>query len=200
MRKPLNLFYNFHWVVPGEAARSAQPYAGMYAAFLRGNGIKAVINLRGRHPKFGWWKKEHETCERLGIVHLDAMLDSKRLPLKEMLVALFDAFDAAPRPFLIKCSGGQDRSSLAAALYLIHRDGWDAMARAEAQFARWPYLHFPKEPQRWLKQFLLYAFVQSEGRPLAEWVREHYDPHALAKYLEPGTFNGIWEPWKPPSK
>jgi len=200
MRKLLNILYNFHWVVANEAARSAQPYAGMYATFLSTNGIKAVINLRGRHPKFSWWKYEHETCGQLGVVHLDAMLDSKRLPLKEMLVALFDAFDAAPRPFLIKCSGGQDRTSFAAALYLVHRDGWDAMGRAEGQFAGWPYLHFPKPAQLWLKQFLLYAFVQSGGRPLAEWVRELYDPEALAKALAPGGFNGIWEPWKPPSK
>lgn len=200
MRKLLNLFYNFHWVVPGEAARSAQAYAGMLGTFLRANGIRAVINLRGRHPKFGWWKYEHATCERLGIVHLDAMLDSKRLPLKEMLAALFDAFDAAPRPFLIKCSGGQDRTSLAAALYIVHRDGWDAIDRAQAQFARFPFLHFPKAPQLWLKQFLPYARQQASGRSLGEWVRSDYDPGALARALEPGTFNGIWEPWKPPSK
>ena len=34
------------------------------------------------------------------------------------------AFDQAPRPFMLKCSGGQDRTSFAAALYLIHRGGW----------------------------------------------------------------------------
>ncbi len=48
------------------------------------------------------------------------MMDSRRLPLRPMLVALFDAFDRAPRPFVIKCSGGQDRTSLAAALYIVH--------------------------------------------------------------------------------
>jgi len=41
-------------------------------------------------------------------------------------------------------SGGQDRTSYAAALYLIHRGGWQAMGAAQAQFARFPYLHFPK--------------------------------------------------------
>jgi protein tyrosine/serine phosphatase len=148
MRKLLNLLYNFHWIVPGEAARSAQPYLGFLGGFLRANRVKGVINLRGRHPNFGWWKYETETCARLGIAHIDAMMDSRRLPLKEMLVALIDAFDAAPRPFVIKCSGGQDRTSFAAALYTVHRDGWDATEQASKQFAQFPYLHFPKDNQR----------------------------------------------------
>jgi len=198
MRKLLNILYNFHWIAYGEAARSAQAYAGLLGPFLKANRIAAVINLRGRHPKFGWWKYESQTCARLGIAHFDVMLDSKRLPIKDMLVALFDAFDAAPKPLLIKCSGGQDRTSFAAALYIVHRDGWSALERAQRQFARFPYLHFPKPPQRWLKQFLPYAKREANGKPIADWVRESYDPHEFAQTLAPGTFNGIWEPWKPP--
>jgi hypothetical protein len=204
MRKLLNLFYNFHWIVPGEAARSAQAYAGMLGPFLTRNGLKAVVNLRGNHPKFDWWRYENETCARVGVAHFDAMMDSRRLPLKEMLAALFDAFDAAPRPFLVKCSGGQDRTSLAAALYIVHRDGWDAVARAQRQFARFPYLHFPRRNQRWLAHFLDYAREQAKGAPLADWARHDYDPQAFAAWLNANglgeAFNGIWEPWKPPSK
>lgn len=200
MRKPLDVLYNFHWVIPGEVARSAQPYMGMMGALLGGNAIASVINLRGRHPKFGWWKYETETCGRLGIAHFDAMLDSKRLPLKEMLVALIDAFDKAPTPMLIKCSGGQDRTSFACALYILHTQGWSAKARALAQFARFPYLHFPKAHQRWLRSFFDHAEQQSGGAPVGEWIRERYDPAAFARWLAPGTFNGIWEPWKKPSK
>jgi len=197
MRKLLNLLYNFHWIAPGDAARSAQAYLGLLAGFLRANGLKAVINLRGRHPNFDWWKYETETCARLGVAHFDAMMDSRRLPLKEMLVGLIDAFDAAPRPFVIKCSGGQDRTSFVAALYIVHREGWGAMERALEQFARFPYLHFPKDNQRWLREFLPYARQQANGAALADWIRRDYDPAALAQSLTPGSFNGIWEPWKP---
>ncbi len=198
MRKLLNLLYNFHWIVPGEAARSAQAYLGLLGSFLCANGLKAVVNLRGRHPNFDWWKYETETCARLGVAHFDAMMDSRRLPLKEMLVALIDALDAAPRPFVIKCSGGQDRTSFAAALYIVHREGWEATERALEQFARFPYLHFPKDNQRWLREFLPYARQQANGTALADWIRRDYDPEALAQWLKPGSFNGIWEPWKPP--
>ena len=84
-----------------------------------------------------------------------------------MLVTPDRSFDTAPKPFLLKCSGGQDRTSFAAALYLIHRDGWSAMDAALAQFARFPYLHFPKTQQRWLKLFPDFARQDSGGAPLA---------------------------------
>ena len=86
-------------------------------------------------------------------------------------------------PILLKCSGGQDRTSLAAALYLLQRDGPKALAQAEAQFAFWPYLHRPKHYQRWLKEFPAYAVGQARGSPLSVWVRERYDPKAFAAFL-----------------
>src|SRR5476651_516837 len=154
MRGPGDILYNFHWVVPGDAARAAQAWAGRLTGFLKKRGIRAIINLRGRNDDLSWWKNETRAAQKAGAAHFDAMLDSRKLPTKAMLADLIAAFDAAPKPFLLKCSGGQDRTSFAAAIYLIHRGGWNAMAEAEAQYARFPYLHFPKTHQRWLKEFL----------------------------------------------
>ena len=196
MRTPLNILYNFHWVVPGDVARSAQAYLGFLKPFLASNGIKAMINLRGRHPSWGWWLHEERVCRLSGIAHFDATLDSRHLPSRALLMTLFDAFDAAPRPFLIKCSGGQDRTSFAAALYIVHRDGWTAQSKAQAQFARFPYLHFPKPEQHWLQQFLDHAHAEASGAPLSAWVRGDYDPARLAAWLEAkgmgGSFKGIF--------
>jgi len=192
----LNRLYNFHWIVPGEAARAAQPWMGLYTAFLRGNGIKAIINLRGHRPQFGWWHAEAKAAKDVGAAHLEATLDSRHLPKREMLVALIEAFDTAPRPFLLKCSGGQDRSSFAAALFILHRDGWSSFDIAQKQFSRFPYLHFPKRHQRWLKQFPAYARHEANGAPLALWLRESYSPEKLESWLnESGhtdTFAGIF--------
>ena len=98
-------------------------------------------------------------------------------------VGPIESFDTAPRPFLLKCSGGQDRTSFAAALYLIHRDGWQAMPAARAQFARFPYLHFPKTHQRWLKVFVEFAREDAQGRPIRDWLQRGYDPVRLAGWL-----------------
>ncbi|HUO89767.1 MAG TPA: hypothetical protein VMU08_11365 [Rhizomicrobium sp.] len=204
MRSLGDVLYNFHWVVPGEAARSAQAYAGRLGPFLTRHRIRSLVNLRGRNPKFGWWRYEARVTEALGISHVDVPLDSRHLPRRDMLVALFEAFDSAPKPFLVKCSGGQDRTSLAAALYVLHREGWGAIEKANAQFSRWPYLHFPKVQQRWLKHFIDFARQDAAGRPIADWVRTSYTPERLRDWLEThghtGTFKGIFERPSPAHK
>jgi protein tyrosine/serine phosphatase len=178
-----DILYNFHWVVPGEAARAAQAWAGGVGHFLEKRGIRAVINLRGRNDDLSWWKNETAEASARGIAHLDAMLDSRKLPTRAMLMRLIQAFDEAPRPFMLKCSGGQDRTSFAAALYLIHRGGWSAYPLAAAQYARFPYLHFPKKQQRWLRPFLDYARDESDGLPLSAWIANDYEPEKLQAWL-----------------
>jgi len=192
MRGAGDILYNFHWVLPGEAARAMQAWAGGVRPFLKKRGIRAIINLRGRNDDLGWWKKETADARALGIAHLDAMLDSRKLPTREMLVTLIESFDTAPRPFLLKCSGGQDRTSFAAALYLIHRDGWGAMDAAMAQFARFPYLHFPKTQQRWLKQFPQFARENSNGAPIAQWIAQSYTPEKLKAWLDAKGMGGTY--------
>jgi len=178
----LDRLYHLHWVNSG-LARSAQPYLGFYAAFLRPHGFKSIINLRGPNPEFGWWRHEKQTAEALGIAHFDVKLSSKYLPSRSGLAQLFAAFETAQTPLLLKCSGGQDRTSLAAALYLIQRKGSAALAEAEGQFALWPYLHRPKSYQLWLKEFPAYAVGQAGGLALDAWARNRYDPQAFAQFL-----------------
>ncbi|HWM61602.1 MAG TPA: hypothetical protein VNN98_05585, partial [Rhizomicrobium sp.] len=71
-----DILYNFHWVVPGEAARAMQAWAGGLRPFLKQRGIAAIINLRGRNDDLAWWKQETAIAKSAGIAHLDAMLDS----------------------------------------------------------------------------------------------------------------------------
>ena len=170
--------------MPRIAARASQAYAGFLAAFLTARGIRAVINLRGSNPGYRWWRYETDVCARLGIVHCDAKLNSRQLPTRAMLLDLLGAFETAPRPFLLKCSGGQDRTSFAAALYLLNAGGWNAMSQAGAQFARWPYLHFPRREQRWLQLFPAFACDQAAGAALGEWLATRYSPQDFKTWLE----------------
>ena len=196
MRSLGDILYNFHWVVRGEAARAAQAWAGGLSAFLKKRGIRAIINLRGRNDDLSWWRNETAAATRAGATHFDAMLDSRKLPTRAMLVALMDAFAAAPRPFLLKCSGGQDRTSFAAALYLIYRGGWDRFDEAQAQYARFPYLHFPKPHQRWLREFLSFARDEAKGASIQDWIGRDYDPERLKAWLDGrglgGSHGGIF--------
>jgi hypothetical protein len=184
VRSAPQILVNFHWIVRGEAARAAQIHSSLLGGFLTANRIAGVINLRGRHPEFGWWQRETRVCGALGVRHFDAMLDSRMLPSRAMLCALLDAFEAAPSPVLIKCSGGQDRTSFAAALYLLHRKGWAALPDALAQLNRFPFLHFPRTGQFWLRLFPCYAQQKADGRSIDRWVRTDYDPEQFAEWLD----------------
>lgn len=178
----LDRLYHLHWVTP-ELARSAQPWMGFYGAFLRPHGFRSLINLRGENARAGWWQSETRTAERLGIRHFDIRLSSRNLPSRRNLVALMDAFALAGTPVLIKCSGGQDRTSLAAALFLLLRGGPAALAGAEQQFALWPYLHRPRGNQLWLRHFPAFAVAEAGHLPIMEWARLHYRPEDYAAWL-----------------
>lgn len=197
MRPIGDILYNFHWIVPGKAARAAQAYAGFLGTFLKKHGIASLINLRGPNPAWRWWRYEKRVCEKRGVAHFDVMLSSKRLPTRKMLETLITAFDAAPTPLLLKCSGGQDRTSFASALYILHTKGWSAKDEALVQFARWPYLHLPKAHQRWLRCFVEFAAEDAAGRPLGEWIHERYASRSLKAWLEVrgfgDTFTGIYD-------
>jgi hypothetical protein len=197
MRSPGDILYNFHWIVPGEAARSAQAYAGFLAPFLKAHGIATLINLRGANPHWAWWRYETRVCAKIGVTHRDVKLNSRRLPTRAVLLDMLTAFDDARRPFLLKCSGGQDRTSFAAALYLLHTRGWEARAEAEAQFARWPYLHLPKQHQRWLKMFLEFVEEHSGALALRDWIAREYTPEEFKNWLEArglgDAFRGLCE-------
>jgi hypothetical protein len=197
MRPLRDILYNFHWIVPGEAARSAQAYAGFLGPFLKSHGIATLINLRGANPHWAWWRYETRVCCQVGVAHRDVKLNSRRLPTRDTLLDLLQAFDEARPPFLLKCSGGQDRTSFAAALYLLHLRGWSARGEAAAQFARWPYLHLPKQHQRWLRHFL--TFIEEQGGPLSvrEWIAARYTPQEFKNWLEAhglgNAFRGLYE-------
>lgn len=201
MRSLGDILYNFHWIVPGEAGRSAQAYAGFLRPFLKHHKIATLINLRGVNRRWGWWHYERRVCEENGIVHRDVRMNSRKLPSRAILLDLLEAFDEAKRPLLLKCSGGQDRTSFAAALYLLHTRGLTARQEAEAQFARWPYLHLPKQDQRWLKIFVEFVEEQIGGRSLREWMAGEYAPEQFKVWLEErglgDTFRGLYVPLKP---
>jgi hypothetical protein len=193
MRSFPDILYNFHWVREGEAARSSQAHFGGLKRLMQRHGLKAIVNLRGENSDLSWWRYEKRVCEAIAGHHLDAMLDSRKLPTRDMLARLMDTFEEAPKPFLFKCSGGQDRTGLAAALYLIHRDGWGAREAADRHFAALPYLHFPKKNQRWLRLFTAFAQESARGEPLAQWVRQAYEPADLAAWLQARGHAGSFE-------
>lgn len=114
----LQLTGNFHEVVPGGLYRSAQVTPDMLERAVRDHGLRSVLNLRGAAPDRDWYQAERAAEAELGLVHRDFAMSDRRQMSGDEMRALIAAMRDMPRPLLIHCRAGADRTGLAAALYL----------------------------------------------------------------------------------
>jgi protein tyrosine/serine phosphatase len=125
---------NFHSVIDGQFYRSAQPTSDELASYIQAHGIKTVINLRGAHPGAAWYDDEVKTARGLGITHIDFGMSASKTISPEKVQRLVELMTSAPKPILIHCLSGADRSGLVAALYVSKVAGLDE-DRAEGQLS-----------------------------------------------------------------
>ncbi len=114
----LHLSDNFRVVVPAKVFRSGQLEEGELAALAWKHGIKSMVNLRGENLDKDWYQNEVREAEFSGVQHIDFKMNSGRELTKAQTDELIRIMRDAPKPLLIHCQGGSDRSGLAAALYM----------------------------------------------------------------------------------
>jgi protein tyrosine/serine phosphatase len=125
---------NLHEVVPGVMYRSGQLDAERLARIADEFGIRSVLNLRGAAPGEEWYDSERAVSSAAGIVHADFAMNSRELLPQERAEALIALMRDLPKPILIHCEHGSDRSGLASALFLAAVSG-AGEAAAEAQLS-----------------------------------------------------------------
>lgn len=116
---------NFHAVVDGEVYRSAQMTGTQLSDYTAKVGLKSVLNLRGAAPDADWYQAEIADSARLGLVHADFALSASREVTNDEAVQLIVLMRTLPKPLLIHCKQGSDRTGLLAALYLASIKGVD---------------------------------------------------------------------------
>ena len=109
-------------VEKGRLYRSAQLSSSELSNFVNKHGIKTVINLRGRNEDQSWWQDEKITTESLGIKFYNIRTSADKFASKKKISKLLWIYDNAPKPILIHCKSGRDRTGEAAALWV-----WDKM-------------------------------------------------------------------------
>jgi protein tyrosine/serine phosphatase len=130
---------NFHVVYAGELYRSAQLSAATLEKKINQYGIKTVINLRGESPGNAWYEREAATVEKAGAMLVNIRFTAGRIPTAAELTSLLAALTSAPRPILVHCEAGADRTGEAVGIYIFDKTGDRAAARRALSPA---YFHF----------------------------------------------------------
>lgn len=132
---------NIHTVVDGVLYRSAQLNRAQFDHVIRQHGIKSILNLRGGHLTDAWYADEIAVSKELGVTHFDYPISARRRVSPEQIADILSIVRSAPKPLLIHCRSGADRSGLVAALFLLDAEHADAAA-ADQQLSV-AYGHFP---------------------------------------------------------
>ena len=138
----LQLTGNFHEVLPAELYRSAQPSAADVASYARQYGIKSIVNLRGESSE-DWYLREIEAANRGGIAHFDFRLSASKRVSPRQARQLIALLQTAPKPILIHCQAGADRTGLASMLYLQQIAGIDEEIAERQLSVRYGHIGLP---------------------------------------------------------
>lgn len=139
---------NYHPVIAGELYRSGQLDGPSLTRRIRDDGIRSVINLRGTNDGSLWYDDETAATRAAGIAHLDFRMTARRPLSAEDAQRLIAMMRNAPKPLLIHCDGGSDRTGLASALYLAAVA--DRPKQAERQLSvRYGYLGIEGVTKAW---------------------------------------------------
>jgi len=183
---------NLAEIAPG-VWRSNQPSPERLARHAA-DGFRTIINLRGAaHQSF--WLFEREACALHGIALHDLNMSARRAPDRGTLLALHHLLTTAPRPMLIHCKSGADRTGLAAALYLVWVEG-RPLADAQAQLS-WRFVHLSSGPTGILDHFLRFygRVADASGISLIDWIDTGYDRIEVTESYrrwQAGGKDGAW--------
>lgn len=162
----LQLVGNIHVVEDGVVYRSAQLNGQKLAKVVDTYGIKSVINLRGANRGLWWYDNETEVTAAHGASHFDVRMSALRDTDDATVTQLMEILRTAPRPLLIHCESGSDRTGLAAALY--ERFVKERPAEVAASQISFRYGHFPWLGNRTVAMDRTYWRLAADGLPKAK--------------------------------
>lgn len=140
---------NYHPVIAGEYYRAGQLSAEALSAHLAQDGIRSVVNLRGPNPGTGWYDAETAATAAAGVEHHDFRMSTAEELTAPEAARLIALLRDVPKPVLVHCEGGADRTGLATALYLAAVKGMDPEEAGAALSARYGHVGIEGVTRAW---------------------------------------------------
>lgn len=172
----LRVVWTNFYKIDAEVWRHNHPNPARLAE-LKAMGAASVLSLRGDTSELSL--REAEVCARLGLTFRGVGLRAVALPKREAIIGLIDALRDLPKPVVIHCKSGSDRTGLASVIYL-HVIKGVPLAEARGQLSL-RYLH-----NRWGKARIVNRFLDAYVAAHAandigfeDWVKTGYDRAAL---------------------
>lgn len=103
-------------VVAGTVFRAAQPSPAELTRAARALGLRTVINLRGHAEGEAWFVAEQAACRGLGVRHDEIHVKVDDFVAAHEARRLVALLESEPKPVLLHCKNGVDRTGWAAAV------------------------------------------------------------------------------------
>jgi protein tyrosine phosphatase (PTP) superfamily phosphohydrolase (DUF442 family) len=138
-RVPSSTLKNWYQL-DADVYRSEQPTREGFEE-IRAKGIETIINLRDKHS-------DAPLAEGLGFQLVDVPMTAGGFSEEDIVKALV-AIQSAPKPVLVHCQYGADRTGVVMAMYRIVVQGWakqDALAEMRGGGYGFHWLSYPNIP------------------------------------------------------
>lgn len=141
----VRLSANFHEVEPQVLYRSAQLDREELREVVQRYGIRSVLSLRGGSPGDSWYDEQLRLTRELGLQRYQFRMSAHRDLPPERLAGVVRLIREAPKPLLVHCNAGADRTGLVAAAYALHqgRNAAAAQAQLSLRYGHFPYFGNP---------------------------------------------------------
>ncbi|WP_058602144.1 fused DSP-PTPase phosphatase/NAD kinase-like protein [Aureimonas ureilytica] len=128
--------------VGGGVIRAAQMSPADLASTIQARGVRSILNLRGEHPGEAWWQEERAVAEANGVEYISVSLSARHKPDLAAMRHLAALMRDAPKPLLIHCLQGADRTGLASAIYELSQGqaAGEAADQLSLMFGHFPWL------------------------------------------------------------
>ncbi len=171
-------FHNMHPVGSKGMWRANQPSPNRLE-WLKEQGFKTILNLRGTQPGRSYYDLEHETCDRLGLAIHDLPWGSREAPYVERIEHLIEVFNSIEYPAMMHCKSGADRAGIVAVMYMLLHE--KAPFEEAIDHLSFKYLHVKQGKTGMLDYFFEQYRLANAAEPIdfLEWVRTKYDRQAV---------------------